>query len=241
MEIKEPFKVDKKGLVYLDSRDIKIDKLCFQEIKKSYYKKRDFYTIDGIDNYIIKDSTMEPLVFNVVRNKKLLENLVSKQEKIPEVEFPIGYYKNLGSMKGFIIPYYKDSISLRKIMYLHEFSDLTKFYNHSSDEVDNLICLLLNILELISKMYNNGVTYMDVHGGNFVFKDNEIKVIDFDPGYVFFDEKDKKHFTLMLNNYLTLVEKVCRKLGFKDILLNNCETFMETENKVKSLKKQLER
>ena len=106
------------SMVWMRPKEYIQKKLLIQEIKKSYCKKREFYIVEGIDNYIIKDSTMEPIMFNSIRNKRLLENLVNKQEKIPEVEFPIGYYKHSGSMKGFIIPYYKDSISLRKIVYL---------------------------------------------------------------------------------------------------------------------------
>lgn len=241
MELKEPFKLDKKGLVYLDSHDIKINNLCFKEIKKSYSEKRQFFKIDGIDDYIIKDSTSSPLLFNVSKNKKLLENLVNKQKDIPDVDFPIGYYQDNGKMKGIIIPYYEDSLSLRKMIYLYNFEELKNYYNHDCNDIDNLINLFIRILELISKMYNNGVMYLDIHSGNFVFKDNDVKVIDFDPGFVYFKDKDNDHYERILMNYATLVETICRRLKFKPILFNPECTFMETERKVKRLKKELER
>ena len=241
MEIKELFKMDKKGLLYLDSRDIKIDEISFREIKKSYRNKRQFFKIEGIDNYIIKDSTLDPFFFNTSRNKQLLEGLVKRQKDIPEVDFPIGYYQDKGKMKGTIIPYYYDSVSLRKIIYLHNFEDLKDYYNHESNEINNLINLLLKILDLVSKMYYNGVIYLDVHSGNFVIKDNDIKVIDFDPGFVFFKDKDHDHYERILMNYATLVETICRRLNFKPILFNPECTFMETERKVKKLKRELER
>lgn len=241
MELKEPFKMDNRGLVYLDSRDIKIDNLYFGEIKKSYTPKRQFFKIEGINDYVIKDSTMDPLLFNVSKNKKLLENLVNKQKDIPEVDFPIGYYRDNGKMKGIIIPYYEDALSLRKMIYLHAFEELREYYNHDCDDIDNLINLLVRILELISIMYDKGVIYLDIHSGNFVFKDNDVKVIDFDPGFVFFKDKDHDYYEKILDHYATLVETICRRLKFKPISFDSGFTFMETERKVKKLKKELER
>ena len=241
MEIKEPFKRDNRGLIYVDSNDIQLNDLCFKEIKKSYGAKRQFFKIEGIDDYIIKDSTWIPLHFNQVRNRNLLQSLVNKQKDIPDVDFPIGYYRDHNKMKGIIIPYYQDALSLRKMIYLYVFDDLKKYYNHDSDDIDNLINLLVRILELLSKMYDNGVMYLDIHSGNFVFKDNDIKIIDFDPGFVFFKDKDHNHYERILSNYASLVETICRRLKFKPILFNPEITFMETERKVKKLKKELER
>ena len=107
-------------------------------------------------------------------------------------------------------------------------------------EIDNLICMLLDILNLISKMYDKGVSYLDIHSGNFLFYNNGIKVIDFDYGYVLFDKKDK-YFDRIIRNYDMLVETICRRFGFKDILFNRDDTFMETEHHVKSLKRELRR
>ena len=223
-ELSPPFRKDHNNLWYINAHDVKTSEIIFHDLVKSYGERRHFYKIDGIDNYVIKDSTMYPLTFNRIKNLSLLKNLSCRQEEFTNIDFPVAYYQSFKMLKGIIIPYYEDSISLRKLIYLHS----------------NLITLLLEILELIVSMYDKNICYLDIHSGNFLLYNNSVKVIDFEPGYVYFQKKDK-YYNRMAKNYAMLVERICHRFGFKEISVKPEGTFLETETKVKALRKELER
>ena len=239
MDIKKLLKYDDIGIPYIDYHDINIEKFKFQELKKSYEEKRTFYTIEGTNDYIIKDTTMVPLLFNRTINLKLLGNLIDRQILFTDIDFPIGYYRKHGRMYGTIIRNYHDAPSIRKLIYINKLEELKEFYNHNSDTVDNVICLLVDILEKLHMMQSKGIYYTDVNTGNFVVYNNEVKVIDFDPGFVFFKDQNCLHYDRILKNYANLVDLVLRQYGFKNILFNEEETFVDTERRVKSLRKEM--
>ena len=240
MEYKEPFKQDKKGRWYLDSRDIKIHDLYIKQMSSATRDRAHFFSIEGINDYIIKDCTMYPLVLNRYQNLKLLKKLVEKQSEIDKVEFQVAYYQSLMMLKGMVIPYYKDAPSLNEVTSLHKFEELRNYYDHESDDIDNLISLLIEILELIINMFEHGVYYLDIHTGNFLIYNNTIKVVDFEPGHVYFNQK-QWHLSLILSNYALLVEKIRRRYGFKEIFFHPGVDFYNTEMNVMALKKKLER
>ena len=63
MNIYDLLKQDKDGLLYLDSHDIRLESFRFPEINKEPSEKRTFYKIEGIDDYILKDTTAIPFLF----------------------------------------------------------------------------------------------------------------------------------------------------------------------------------
>ena len=107
--------------------------------------------------------------------------------------------------------------------------------------LDVIFCsLLLDILDLISKMYDKGIYYLDIHSGNFLLYNNDVKVIDFEPGHVYFRDREW-NLKIMLNNYAILVERIRKRFGFKEIFFHSGIDFYNTEYNVKELKKRLER
>ena len=138
MEHELPFKLDKKGRLYLESRDIITKEIVFPRCNNRPYERiyeyqTHFYAIDGIDDYIIKDCTLYPLLFNRSRNLKLLKQLVERQKYFSNIDFPVAYYKGHEMLKGIVIPYYKEAVSLNELMYLQGFNRLKEYYNHNSN------------------------------------------------------------------------------------------------------------
>ena len=240
-ELAEPFKKDRHNLWYLNAGDIKLTGFNFQEPGKVYEHKTKFFKIDEINDYLIKDTTMYPIFFNRFRNINLLKSLQGKQNLFHDIDFPIGYCMDKSKLVGTIIPYYENAISLREFVQLQKLNNLKDLYYRDSSNMDNLIALFLEILDLLSRLYQENVIYLDIHSGNFLLYQNKIKVIDFEPNYVFFGDRNDKYYRILLRNYIIFIETTCKRLGFEDILLNPGETFMETENKVKVLRKKLER
>lgn len=167
VELNKPFQKDKHGIYYIDSKDVSVTPFHFNEVNTSYEHKRDFYFIDKIDNYIIKDTTDLPKMFNSYKTKKLLKNCMRKQDLINEVDFPVGYYLDNDKIKGTIIPYYKDAISVYQLTNLYELERIKDYYLHDENKMRNLIELCLDILKLLERMYEEGVIYLDLNTGNF--------------------------------------------------------------------------
>ena len=249
MELDKPFKKDKNGLWYLDSRDIKTKEIYFPEVGKCNARKNTFYLIEGMDNYIIKDSTEYPYFMNRFRNLSLLKKLVEKQSDIPEIDFPFAYCKDYGILRGIVEVFYQEAISLNDLLFSTKYNDsslsqlelIKKYYDHDSNNIDNVIMLLLKILELISKMYYHSIFYTDIKAGNFLLFNNDVKVIDFEPGLVHFKDRNDWYLNFILINFAILVETVLKRCGFKDVFFSPGEDFYETEKRILSLRKTLER
>lgn len=244
MEYKEPFKMDKRGLWYLDIKDIILKEIYFPQYVRPYGhydERKPFYEIEGMDNILVKDSSEYPFFFNHTRNRNLIEKLYKKQEEIPEVDFTLGYLKGFTMMKGILVPYYKGGISVQRLATSYSFRDIKNYYNHESNEMDNLFSILLDILHLLIIMYNKGVYYTDANSGNFIIYNNEIKVIDFEPEFVFFSDNSGKHLNKSLKKYTELVNAIFKRYGLNNLVFTQQEDYYKTEEKVLELRKRIER
>ena len=241
MQLEEPFKRDKNGLLYLSSKDVKTKDIILPRIMRPYKDNASFYGIEGIDNYIIKDSTMYPFFNNRARHLNLLKELTKKQELFDNIDFPVAYYLSYFILRGIVIPYYKDYRSLRYIINMFPFSELVNYYNCESDELDNLISLFIKILEIIIDMFAKGVNYTDANTSNFMLYKSDLKVIDFEPGFVFIDRKNNRDLRKVLKKFQDLVNKVLEKYGFTGVIFKSGDDFYSTEQNLHVLRKRLER
>lgn len=241
MEYKDPFKKDRKGLYYLDSKDVKTEDLPLKQFTESFGEQAQFYKIEGINDYIIKDCTKYPLYFNRIRNLHLLKKIIEYQKYFDNIEFPVAYYKDMEKLRGIVIPYYKGAISLKGIVSYYCSKDLLFYYSHSQDEIENFISLTLDILELISSLYDKGISYMDINLGNFLLYNNVVKLVDFEPGYVLFGDSNKWHLDTILTRYELLINRLRKALDLKPIVFHSGNDFYETEKNINSFRKKLER
>ncbi len=88
--------------------------------------------------------------------------------------------------------------------------------------------LLDDILSLLSIMYEHEVYYTDVDENNFVIWNNQIKVIDFDPYLVTFNDRYTK-LTRMLERYLRLLNRVLDKYQLPRAEIENIQNFKEAK------------
>lgn len=241
MDIYDILKKDKNGIPYLTQKDIKINEIYIPRIRQPYKYNSTFYGIEGIDNYIIKDSTMYPYFNNRIRHLRLLKGLIERQKLFDDIEFPIGYYLSHILMKGTIIPYYLNYPSLRYIVNMCTFDELKKYYDCESDPIDNLISLFLEILYKVIELFSKGVYYIDVNTSNFLIFNNIIKAIDFEPGFVYFEGNIAHFMKKALIKYECMINYVLKKFGFKDVKFTRGEDFYTTELNVLALKEELER
>ena len=90
-----------------------------------------------------------------------------------------------------------------------------------------------------NELFDNGIYYTDTNTGNFIITDNQIKVIDFDPNYVKFDDKDHR-LAIILDHYIRLINCVLDNYQLHNRYNENIQNFNEAriltkkiENKVR--------
>ncbi len=201
-------KMDKDGLLYIEDEriitheDLFIDK---REFKNERYYSNGFFRLPYSMDYIIKYSYTIFTRKEINQIKNMLSILVSKQKEIPDIDFPIGYFKQWRKLAGLIIKYYPDGISCDNVFNHHDIEEIGKFYAHDEDNYRNLFLIFEGVLSLVQEMFENGIYYTDLNPGNIMLVDNEIKLIDFDPYYVKFTDKDKL-FKSIMKTYCELIK-----------------------------------
>ena len=182
-------KFDNQGLPYFNELD-KGKQIVFNVPKNQNKKtiKSNFYELLTLKDYLIKYSNT---TLNNEAYFTMLKIFKDIQNKINLTDLPIGYYKENEILKGTIIPYYKSSISLLETTKNKNLNDLNKFYHHDDDKLHNLYILLNKILDILEELQDNGISYIDSNPSNFLIKDNQIKLIDFDPKYLLYGLNNK--------------------------------------------------
>lgn len=212
-------KIDSNGLLYIDDKDI--FKNYIPNYGNTVIRKAYFFHLLSTNDYIIKYHK------EMLSRRQIIRMLYTFYQKdnvaLSDIEFPIGYYKENNTIKGLIVPNYANSPSIREVCLKN---NLTKYYNYHEDDKDNMIYMLSNILKIVKLLYDNGIIYTDINPGNFVICNNEIKIIDFDPKYLFYEDNDNYYLSKLLLNYEDLVRFVFNRLGYSENEIyddeNNC-------------------
>ena len=170
--------------------------------------------------------------YSLNRDDELVYELQKRQDKIKLTDFPTGIivvddflydYKKDGVPKvvGQEIPFYENSVSLEQ-------------YFSNTKKIDYLK-VYLDALKILRELLDNGIFYKDIHVNNFVISklDGIVKLIDFEPGAVSFDENYdyamKRELELLKNLIIRLCETGNIKLSKS---LKGIETFDELEERL---------
>ena len=175
-------KIDYIGLTSFNELDKKKQIFFKNPITKSEkVVKSDFYNLATLDNYIIKIPHKKLNKEDYLTMLKIFNEL---KDKITLTDFPIGYYEEDEILKGTVIPYYKNSVALLDIVESKSLDVLKKYYYHNDDKLHNLYILLNEILTILEELQNNNISYIDSNPSNIIIKDNQVKLIDFEPQYL---------------------------------------------------------
>ena len=198
-------KMDNYGFLYLDEEYHFKNKIMYDESRNT---KSIFFKIDSTDEYVVKYHKEKLNRREVLRMLFHFYNV--KNNSLNNIDFPIGYYKENNHIKGLIVYNYQDAVSLRQVIINN---NLSCYYNHSLNEQENVLLLLNDILKIIEDLYNNGIIYTDINPGNFIIYKNEVKIIDFDPRYLFYEDDEDCYLKKTMANYRDLVNYVCEKFS----------------------------
>ena len=207
-------KVDNNGIFYYDETS-RGNEVIFNSVpkRKEGLEPSKFYELIDNPNLLIKYAVTH---FDDEKIRYMLKRFILLQSKINKTDLPTSYYMENGMMQGTVVPYYKDCKSLYTISETNSLEELMKYYKHDDDYIHNLFILLSDILDITEELADNGIYYYDNHPGNFVFKDNEVQLIDFDPAHIKY-EVDKKGYRKMLENYDQLVFLLNKRFELADL------------------------
>jgi len=190
------------GLLYLDESS-KGEEVTFSLKNLNINSK--FYEVIDNPYYIIKQ-------YNVKNKEALFRMLLRFNEvvdKIERTDLPTMYYQENNFVNGQVIPYYDESANLYNLSLTKDLDELMKWYKKDDDKIHNLFLLYNDIIDIIEELRDYGILYEDSNSTNFVFKDNKVHLIDFDPKYV-----------ILKNNRKAFIQTMC---GIDDLVdrMNN--------------------
>ena len=224
--------IDKKGIHYKIkdyscNKVSDINEVVGKGITESHYSEENKYYENGI--YLMKHKKDSNKAFRIYKDYNLydyiyhddanmLSELNKRQKDVKLTEFPTAVISVNNTVIGQEIPYYDGYIPLiKKIKDIKSPKELLYIYKQ--------------IIEIIKELLENGIYYKDIHAGNFMIKDNIIKLIDFDTAFIDFDD-ERSYSTVIYNLKWLLMGIDVNKLINLD--LKECNIFDEVEQKVKS-------
>ena len=225
------------GLLCYDESD-KGEEIILSEgpRKKTDSSKSQFFRVINDPNHIIKYSVTG---LNVDATVKMLGHFQLVKNSVTMTDLPTSLYKEDGKITGIVIPYYENGQSLYNISETHSLEELSKYFKHDDDELHNLFILLSNILDILEELKDNDILYTDSNMGNFIFKDNKVHLIDFEPPYVL-HEQNKENIKKVLHWYDTLMFLLNRRFELIELCSYKPKDFehmrkrlVKVENKVR--------
>jgi len=155
--------------------------------------------------------------FDGYGDDKLIQELVVRQHNVFLSKFPTGVVTLDGKIIGQEIPYFHSSVVLFECT-IDSFKD------------KNPINVYKKILEILKELFDNGITYLDVHSRNFMLDlsslDEKIDIIDFDSQYIKFDDNSLYSLEKLFSNYSRMINFLNTKFSIVDIV----DSFIEVDN-----------
>ena len=213
-------------------------------------KKEDFINEKKIISELEKNKDFEKIQQELDRGNNFidyflvigLEPEIYKKNWLYAEEFDILTAKHKDEIKPKIIssfpPFEKTTISFDESILNHCFPNgyqlLKSVYMHDEDSIHNTFILFLDILEKAYEMFENEIYFSDYNPSNIVFLNNEAKIIDFDPRFIKFDDKDLGLHNV-LGGYHYFLEKVLFRYKFLEELDEDFNDFDDAKRFIKKM------
>ncbi len=203
--------------------------------KSANASKSRFFRLLDDPNQIIKYSVTE---LDVPKTVSLIERFSLVKDQVTKTKLPNALYEENGLVKGTVVPFFENGISLYEIAETHSLEKLSEHYKRDDDNVHNLFLMMRDILGIIEELKDYGFYYTDSNMGNFIFKDNQVHLIDFEPLYM--REASKENLKIVLKWYDELLFIVNKRFNLIDLPVYKPKDFKsmskrldKVENKVR--------
>lgn len=192
----------REGSYFFDSENALMDGVY---IYKTYYDSTKALRI-------YKDCTNFPYICH--DDVKLLVKLQEKQKDIKLTEFPTGIVTLQDKIIGQEIPLYEDYQSLHDSI-------------STLSSIKQLIIYYKKMLDILIELEQNVMIYTDLHFKNFMVKDNDIKLIDFESNSINLDYTQST-YERMIDLLKDRINYLNEKLNIKfNIEANNLSDIQE--------------
>ena len=239
-------KKDRNGILYTDDNTNLYQRLINfgnHDIKNEFYQSS-FYRLKSSNDYIIKRPVTLLTRKERIIYMNMLVSLIKLQDKVTHTDFPIAYYKEKRKLAGLVIKYYQNGLSIDQLSKEKDLNLLKKYYSHSEDNIHNLFMLFDEYLDCLYELYQNGIYYIDIHKGNIILNNNEVKIIDFDPDRIIINRIDNRIREAIFSRYITTIGSILNEYSLvdEDILveLNLSKYCVDDFYAAKHLNKKLE-
>ena len=227
-------KIDNNGILYWDKKLNKNDYIKTLESKHSR-----FYNLLSTNEYLIKYHLQALSNDDIINMKDMLSYFNEVRSSIPNIDFPIGYYLEDDLLRGLIIYYYNNAVSLNSLFGNYSINELYKYYAYDDNPYKNLILLYLEIISLIEELLDKKIFYLDIHSGNFILYNNQVKLIDFEPRQLVFHKNNNVLYEKIIYTLKLLINYSNYKLGLLEYIEGNIDNITKLKNEVKRLEKRL--
>ena len=126
--------------------------------------------------------------------ERFIKNLLIYKDNIKLTTLPLGIIKENGIIIGQLIKYYNNSKTLKDFFKENKDIDPISYY--------------FKVLDIIEELVQNNICYEDVHGGNFLVIENQLKLIDFSQHRVKINEHYKGMYYNMFQNFASMVNRL---------------------------------
>lgn len=151
----------------------------------------------------------------------LVDKLQQKQDSVKLTEFPTGIITIENKIIGQEIPYYDNHKTIKAE--IEEIKDIKK-----------LLLYYKQIIDIIEELLKNNIYYADLNTGNFLVKNDIIKLIDFELGFINFDG----NYKYIINNLINLLKSLKKNLTI-DFNFSNNSTIEEIREEINLKTKRL--
>lgn len=156
--------------------------------------KSKFYEIINEPNNIIKC----PSLIDYDKEIEMLQRFNDIRKDVKKTDLPSGYYQEKSIIRGEVIPYYMEAPTLFDLSIDKDKSKINNYYYKSDDKIRNMFILYNEILDIIEELYDNNICYYDSNSTNFVFKDNNVHLIDFDYKHISYKKNRRSLYKVLI-------------------------------------------
>ena len=185
-------KIDNKGICYYDEND-KGQEIFFN-LGRNLKIKSKFFEVINNPNIIIKC----PNEFNIEKELELLERFIKLKDIITKTELPTSYFKDNNIICGTGVPYYSDAPALFTLSVDKDKDLIRDYFMRDDDRIRNMFILYNLILDLMEELFENNICYFDSNSTNYVLKDNNVYLIDFDYRRIKFDRNKADLYQVLI-------------------------------------------
>jgi len=149
-------------------------------------------------------------------NPQMINDLQNRQFRVRNTLFPDGIVTIDGYPVAQVIPYFRDSVTLKVFLEQH-------------DKFVLPLDAYLQVLNNLKELYDNGICYSDIHLENFLVnvKTGKVDIIDFNVEDIYIMDSDNVCYDFCAISLQDMLNNANKSIGIEDEIILNSENPIE--------------